>query len=459
MAWNPRLDDGSTALYDRLADAIERDVGAGLLQPGERLPPHRDLAHRMGLGVGTVSKAYAEAERRGLLSGEVGRGSFVRSRAGSFGTAGVAEGAIDLARNLPPATPAIRRLAETLTRLRARPDLQEAVSYTAPQGPLRVRTTAATWLRHRHRVESASAERLVQCNGGQHGLALAFGAICRPSDMILCEAATFYGMRTLAEHASYRLHGVAMDEEGLDPRALEQAIEATGARALYTMPTLQNPTTRTMGSARRCQIVEIARRHDICIVEDEAYRLYADDIPESFADLAPERTFHIASISKALCTGLRVAFLTVPENRRERVLMAVRALGYCPPALNGMLFAQWVDDGAADAIADEVRAEIDARTALARAVVGSVMESPGAPRSLHIWLPMPPLEAERAAGRALRAGVEITPPDAPILSSGEISGLRLCLGAVPDRSTLEQALVIVREAIHAEVAPRSRAVV
>lgn len=459
MTWKPQLEDGGTAIYDRLADAIARDVEAGVLRPGERLPPHRELAHELGLGVGTVSKAYAEAERRGLLTGHVGRGSFVSGGARGFGPAGPVEGIVDLARNLPPAAPAAKRLAETLARMRAAADPQELVSYVPPEGPPRVRATAAEWLRRRHRIESADAEQIVQCNGGQQGLALAFGAICRPGDTILCEAATFFGMRTLAEHASYRLCGIAMDGEGLDPQALERAIAATGARILYTVPTLQNPTTRTMSDARRRKIAGIARRHDLFIVEDEAYRLYADDIPTSFADLAPERTFHVASISKTLCTGLRVAFLIVPPSRRERVLLGVRAIGYCPPALNGMLFAQWVADGAADAIADEIRAEVDARTGLAHDIFGEAMDSPGGPRSLHVWLPMPPLEAERAAGRALRAGVEITPPDAPLVAPGEISGLRLCLGAVPDRTTLERALLVVREAIHAEVAPQSRAVV
>src|SRR3546814_15692276 len=90
-------------------------------------------------------------------------------------------------------------------------------------------------------------------SGGQHGLALAFAALARPGDTILCEAATYPGIRTLADHAGYRLQGVAMDERGIDPEALARCARDTGAKVLVTIPTLQNPTTITLDAARRAE--------------------------------------------------------------------------------------------------------------------------------------------------------------------------------------------------------------
>lgn len=463
--WRPKLRNGGGAIYERLVESLESDIRSGALSPGQRLPPHRELAHELSVGIGTVTKAYAEAERRGLIMAQVGRGSFVagRDNRNAPSVSGrLSEGPIDLAQNLPPSAPAQQRLAETLSRLRRRGDIEEATRYAPPEGSEACRRAGADWLNRRHHLALAHADGLIVCNGGQQGLALVFTAICKPGDVVLCEAATFHGVKALAEHVGFRLHGVALDEEGLDPIALERAIAATGSRILYTIPTLQNPTARTLSQGRREAIVEIARRHDLLIVEDDAYRSLAGDsrMPKAFAELAPERTFHVAGASKGVSTGLRIGFLISPDPEwRDRLLRGVRAMNYCPPAITHLIFAQWVEDGSADEIADEVVREARARNELAIRILGARVRPSGARQSLHIWLPMSDLEAERTAGRALRAGVEVTPPSAPIVAEGLISGLRLCLGPAHDLQTLERALGIVAASMSGEVDEQARAVV
>ena len=209
-AWKPKIADGSGPIYERLISALQQDVRAGRLAPGERLPPHRDLAHRLGLGVGTVSRAYVEAERRGLVSSHVGRGTFIADRAAADAVRDE-PGEIDMAHNVPSTVTARHWIGEALNRLRHRPEIAEAVAYAPAEGHATVRRAGASWLQRRHGVAQASADRLIQTNGGQHGLALAFGALARPGDTILCEAATYPGIRTLADHACYALRGVAMD--------------------------------------------------------------------------------------------------------------------------------------------------------------------------------------------------------------------------------------------------------
>ena len=82
--WNPEI-DAAGARYLAIAEALSGDVKSGRLRPGDRLPTHRDLAYRLGVTVGTVTRAYAEAARRGLVGGEVGRGTYVRdTRPASF---------------------------------------------------------------------------------------------------------------------------------------------------------------------------------------------------------------------------------------------------------------------------------------------------------------------------------------------------------------------------------------
>lgn len=440
--WQPDVSRGSAPVYARLVSALESDVREGRLSPGDRLPPQRDLAHRLSVSVGTVSRAYVEAERRGFISSHVGRGSFVTDRARPYCEPQGA-GPLDMAHNVPPLDPAERWIGEGLTRVRQRADLGVAVNYAPPEGLPSIREAGASWLSRRHGLVRATADRVIQCNGGQHGLALAFAALARPGDTILCEAATYPGIRTLAEHAGYRLRGVAMDDRGIEPEALARCARETGAKVLVVIPTLQNPTTITLDAARRAEIIEVARAHDLMMVEDEAYRVFADaGAPACFADLAPERTLMIAGVSKAVAPGLRLGFLLPPDDAaiRDRVLLGLRAFGYSPPSLGGLVFSQWEQDGTADRIADDVIAESEVRTQMATSILGKAVAVPGAGRSLHVWMPMPMLDAERLSARALRASIALTPPDGPIVDAVAPSGIRLCLGGLRARDALEQAL-------------------
>ncbi|WP_421739177.1 PLP-dependent aminotransferase family protein [Caulobacter sp.] len=456
--WTPTLLEGAAPIYERLVDALRADIASGALAAGARLPPQRDLAHRLGLGLGTVTRAYVEAEKAGLVDAHVGRGSFVRGGAATKPARAPDSGLINLFHNIAPSSPAEARLADTLNRLRKRPDLFEHLGYSPSAGMEVQRRAGAAWL-ERGGLTGADWTRLVCTAGAQQALTLAFGAVARPGDTVLCEASTFYGVKALAEHAGYRLKGLAMDAQGLRPDALDEAA-ATGAyRAVAIQPTLQNPTGRIMSAGRRAQIVAVARKHDLLLIEDDIYAVYAPDAPPPFAVLAPERTFHVSAVSKSLAPGLRHGFLIAPPGEHiDRVLRAVRALAYAPPAFGGLIATQWIEDGAADAIVAEVVSEMTERLTLAREILGGVIEAPMSPSAPHVWLPMSELDAERLAGRALRGGVELTPPSAPVVEPGLTTGVRLCLGAARDRHELERGLRIVAAAV-ADVDERARAVI
>ncbi len=440
--YQPRLADGKEPLYLRLADAIAKDIRDGLLEAGDRLPPHRLLARDLRIAVGTVSKAYAEAEARGLISGSVGRGSFVTSLQEWNNLP--EEGVIDLSRNAPPPIATARRIANALFELRDRPELAIASGYTAPEGQAFVREAGARWLTRIFGVKSSSADRLIQCNGGQHGLHLVMAAILRPGDHLLVDAATFFGVRMLANQLRVVVHGLAMDEEGMLPEALQDAVDRTGARVVYLMPSLQNPTGQTMTMRRRRDLAHIAHSSGLTVIEDEAYRpLLPTEGASPFCDLLPEQTFHVSTMSKSLSPGLRLGFVLPPESRRADVLNVAQATGYSPAPLGGVIFAQWEEDGTADAVLNEMRAELRARTKLAKSVVPAVVEGSADDMLPHLWLSLTEGTAEKFAAACLRQGVMVTPPDIPLANPSLISGVRLCLGAPRSREGLARALEVV----------------
>ena len=448
-AWKPAVRAGAEPLYARLVSALERDVADGTLAIGARLPPQRDLAHHLSIGVGTVTRAYAEAERRGLLRARVGQGTFVAAPV----PARTAErgGPIDLANNLPPIRAVEARFPELLAQLAQDESALELLEYAPADGAERYRQAAAAWLMRTAGFARVEARDLVLCAGATQGITLALQSVAAPGDTVLCEAVTFFGFKSTAERLRLKLIGVAMDDEGIDPAALDRAIAATGARVVFLVPTLQNPTARTCSRARRQSLVELAQRRNLTIIEDDVYAAYArgSDAATPLAALAPERCWYVSGASKTLAPGFRAGWVLPPREDRDGLVRTMRALNAGAPAFGHLLFAKLVETGEAYRLLDAVIAEARARTELARAMLGSALASPAAPQSLHAWLPMPAEQAERVARVALQDDVRVTPPSSPAVGPDAPTGVRICLGAPRERETLARALEIVRGALAA----------
>jgi DNA-binding transcriptional MocR family regulator len=197
-----------------------------------------------------------------------------------------------------------------------------------------------------------------------------------------------------------------------------------------------------MSELRRREIASIARRYGVWIIEDDVYGAFAgDEAPPPLVSFAPDRTLYLSGLSKTVAPGLRTGFLLAPDAALfDRLSGAVRAQSYSPPTLGALVATQWIQDGEADAVAAEIGAEVAARTASAQARLGGRLLPAVEPRCPHLWLPMAELESERLVARALRAGVQLTPAEAPVVDPTLISGVRLCVGAPSSRDQVEAAL-------------------
>ncbi len=279
-------------------------------------------------------------------------------------------------------------------------------------------------------VRGLDWKRVIVTGGAQQAAAVALIAASRSGAPLIVEALTFYGVKALAAGRDHRLHGAAMDAEGLTPEGLEAAADASGARVAYVQP-LQNPTGRLMGMARRHAIVEVARRRNLLLIEDDLYGAYAAELGRPpLALLAPERTFYVTALTKSLAPGLRVGYCVPPEGGdwMERCTTALRAIAFGAPSLGGLIGVQWIEDGTAHEILEGHRRECARRTAAALDILGDLVVRPPQTAATSLWAPMSELEAERAAARALREHVQVTPPTAPVAPGCTEFGLRLCLG-------------------------------
>src|SRR4051812_8873008 len=220
--WVPDLAGRSGPRYIAIAEQLGRDLDTGRLKPGDRLPTHRELAWKLGVTVGTVTRAYAEAERRGLIAGEVGRGTFVRDRrpeSTALPQPVPDDDFVDLTRSFPVQERPSPEIARVVAELAASPALAQVLGYATTLGLPTHRAAGVEWLAQSGL--NTTPNEVVITNGGQHGILLALAAVARAGDVVLTEQLTFYGMKSAAALLGLRLHGVAMDEHGLLPQALE----------------------------------------------------------------------------------------------------------------------------------------------------------------------------------------------------------------------------------------------
>lgn len=455
-------------VYLGIARALEADVRAGRLVAGARLPTHRELAERLGVNVGTVSRAYAECERGGWIRGEVGRGTFVRGEPAAapeerFGRAasGGGDAPIDLGLNYPVEDPA-PDLAVALRTLAAEVEAGRSadfLGYRGPEGAPEDREAGSAALAL-HGVRAA-ADRVVIAAGAQHGLSTTLAATCRPGDAVAAESLSYPGLRAAAESRGLRVVAVEMDEQGVRPEAFEAVCASARPRVLYLSPTLQNPTTQTLGTDRRERICEIAERNQVWILEDDVHRMLAPEPPPALAAIAPDRVVHVASLSKCLAPALRIAYLAVPQVLMERVVDQVWASVWTSSPLTAALASGWVRDGTFSRVAIGRRAEAAARQDLAAEVLAGLppgFAAASAPTAYHLWLRLPePWNATAFASAARDRGVVVTPAEAFHLGPGPApAAVRISLSCAPDRAVLHRGLQSVVAAAHGGAASRVR---
>lgn len=458
--WSPTLAYAGPR-YRALVEALAQDIAEGRLPAGTRLPPQRDLAYRLGVTVGTVSRAYALAAQRGLVSGEVGRGTFVLAAAPVGRANRVSDGAEDaikLTINAPPDPYYRTVLAERLAELAARSGTTfDFWGYTPKAGLLEHRAAGASWIGGVG-VEAAP-ERTLLTGGAHQAIVVAFAALARPGDRVLIEALAYSGVCHVAERCGVRLHGLAMDDEGLLPEALAAACRADGARLLFVNPTAHNPTTGTMSVARREAIVALARRHDLIVIEDDVYGRLPEERLPPLAALAPERTVYIGSASKSVAPGLRLGVLLSPPQLVQRLADAQHDLFLTCPPLMAELFTQLIRDGTAEQLAARQRQEAMVRQRLAREVLGARAHA-AQPTSYHLWLPLPPpWRTAEFIEHVSERGVLVDPATAFAVDRARAPhAVRVSLSAAASHDRLRRGLQVLAEAL-GDVPARPREVI
>lgn len=449
--WTPDLSTSDRPRYLALADRIATDIKAGALVTGDRLPPQRKLAERLGIDFTTVARGYAEAQKRGLIESRKGQGTFVqaapRARATNLVPSRSRSDSVDLSMNLPP-EPSDPDLIE---RMRAGwdaigRDLVSLLRYQAFGGGPADKETALHWLNRR--ALSPTLERVYIAPGAHSALLGILGVLAKPGQVVLSERITYPGVRSIAARLNLSLIGLPMDRDGIDPEAFSAACSEMSPKALYLNPTLQNPTTLTIPQKRREEIIAIAQQWGVPIVEDDTYGFIPTDGPPPFASIAPDMTWHVASLAKCIGAGVRIAYVVAPDARSAWAFAsAVRSATVMASPITVALTTRWIQDGTADCILRFIRSEAIARQKIAHEVLASVSFA-AAPNSFNIWLPLPEGWTRSAfVGHMRTTGIGVVASDAFTVTGNPPEAVRICLGGPASRTAVQRALEFAAHAL------------
>ncbi|MGN6124850.1 MAG: PLP-dependent aminotransferase family protein [Sphingomonas oligoaromativorans] len=445
-SWQPRLVENARMKYLGIVEALEADLRSGRVAQGDRLPSQRAIAEALKVDLTTVTRAFNEARRRGLVDAHAGRGTFIREDLEQE-PARFFDGAprLDLSMNIPPQPVAAQlgtRIPEGIARLLSSPRGMLHLHYQESTGAEADRMAAAAWLRAR--MEAVPASRILVTGGAQSALFALCETLFHPGDRIAAGALTYPGLKAIAAQTGLILMPLAMDGEGIIPDAFEEACRTTPPHALYVIPAIDNPTTATMPEERRRQLVAIARRFGVAIVEDDPYSPLLDQPIPSFADIAGDITWHVATLSKCATPALRIAYVVAPGGAQAlRLAGVLRATNLMASPLTAALASQWIADDRLRAITTAIRAENRERQKLAAAILAG-QDMAADPRGHHLWLRLPAhWRAADFADHADRLGVGIVPSTAFSVGPPPVEAVRVSLGVAPDRAVLEDALTVL----------------
>ncbi len=437
--WCPDLGQFAGPKYLALAHALRDAVREGRLNEGVKLPPVRELAWRIGVTPGTVARAYTIGTDEGLLEAAVGRGTFVAARAPRLGPSqplhverpepdAQGGGPVDLRSPQLPDVGQSAALAEAMVRVSTQIG-SDWLEYPSLRRDKPLREALAAWLQGRV-LGAFDADEIVPAHGGQSAMNLVLQCCLRGDrPIVFAEELAYPGFRHAARLNRAEMVPVAMDEHGMRADALDAACRRHGGRILFLTPEAQNPTTVRMPLARREEIGAVARAHDLQIIEDDCYSVPGGAEP-SLRALAPERVWHVTSLSKSVSAGLRMGFIVTPRGMGEagRLTAQHSFFGLARPLTD--IVTDLLVSGRAAELRDRVNAVYARRLTTAVNALGRYDLS-WQPGLSFLWLRLPiGWRASTFAREAEGAGVLIRSADEYALQDGHApNAVRIAVAA------------------------------
>lgn len=446
MTWKPVIDRTVKPLYLSLANQLEQDIINSLILPGTKLPPHRELADFLDINVSTVSKAIKVCELKGLLSATVGSGTFVSFDALSNAyllTDDRPKNSIEMGATIPEPS-SYEPLMVQLKNIVNEPDLVKWFSYSRPGDMLWQKDAAVKLMRKGGYV--TDIETILFANGGQNAITAILAGLCTHGDKIGADPHTYSGLKTTAGMLGIQLVPIKQKENEMDEDALIYACKNENLKGIYLIPDYQNPTTHRMSLARRKILAEVAKEYNIFIIEDATYHLMCEKSIQAVASFAPEQTIYIASLSKTIGPGLRLAYVSAPEQYKKSLSNALYNMNISVSPLMAELAARTIVSNQIDTIIESHRKNTIYRNKKVNCYL-SEYDCRGEDTCIFRWLKLP----SNTSGAdfetlALEHGVQVYAAERFIVGNSiPEKAVRLSITATGTIEELEKGLKILQQ--------------
>lgn len=293
-------------------------------------------------------------------------------------------------------------------------------------------------------------DRVVVSHSTQALLTVLLGSLVGTGETLVVEELTYPAIGKFAAQMGIKLVSVKLDNEGILPDSFARVCESANPKALYTTPTLQNPTTAVMSLERRREIVQIARKYNVCIIEDDIYALLPTQVPAALADLAPELTYYMIGTAKSVAAGLKVAYLVLPEGANaSQLFWPGSGMTYWMVApSNAAIASELIRSEGIDRIIAATRVETVARQ---RQVADTLKNASfrTSPECLHVWLEVPQSSGLPAfVEDCRRRGADVGPSTTFMLVKGDAPHrIRFGTGKAITRADLQRGLDAIAGAL------------
>jgi len=388
MSWKPKKPRSNKPLYLALAEQLEMDISSGSLLPGTKLPPYRELADYLDVNVSTITRAFKVCKQKGLLSGSVGSGTFV-SYDSTADTRMVSRYYSPHLIEMGPITPksnATEEVIALLKRMMSEPDFGKLLQYGKPDGNPWQKEVAVKLI---HKAGYTTyPQLLLPSNGGQNAIAAILAGVFKPGDRIGTDPLTYPGLKTAAKMLGVELIPINSHNNEMSEDGLLYACKNEHIKGIYIMPDFHNPTTHVMSLGTRIMIARVATQNKLIVIEDAAHSLLLENSMPAVAMYSPEQTIYIASLSKAVAPGLRLAYIVAPQRFQTVLSNTLYNINLSLSPFLTELASRMIASESVDKIISENRAQIQLRNQLVNEILPVRMLS-GDDACIFRWLSLP----------------------------------------------------------------------
>ncbi|MDU2064274.1 MAG: PLP-dependent aminotransferase family protein [Sporomusaceae bacterium] len=445
MSWKPEFNEKIGPLYKAIAEKLETDIRSGLLTPGTKLPPQRELADFLDINVSTISRAFKLCEQKGIICSTIGNGTFVSSDAAANPFLLHDEDSLEVIEMGPvfPAKSANRPIVTQLKKMITEPDFGELFQYGKSGGTLWQKETAAKLIgKAGYKVPS---EQLLLSNGGQNAITAVLAGLFQPGDRIGTNEFTYPGIKTAANMLGIRLIPIQQNNNEMTADGILYACKNENIKGLYIIPDFHNPTTHTLSDTGRKTIAALAKQEDLIIIEDAIHSLLTEKPCPPVAAYAPEHVIYISSLAKVVSPGLRIAFLAVPEMYKQKLTEALYNMNISVAPMMAELVCRMIISGDLEKIIEKHRLVNKQRNE----IVDTYLKNHkvwGSPEGIMRWLLLPKkMTGEEFAANAYQLGVRVYGAERFAVGNPKaVNAVRLAIAAPENDAQLEKAIKIIK---------------